>query len=165
MKAILKAFAVCVVTIAAGCGDDDNGPSYKFKDQNASGEIDNVGWAYEDGFVEIDDDGSGGTQLWIELTLAQSGEICSLVPEGDMVFFFVPNAVGVYKLKFDLSGNSDDSQTATLFDEDDFGNFIATEGAIEIISITATEVIGRIDARCDGESYVNGNFTVSFCPT
>jgi hypothetical protein len=83
--------------------------------------------------------------------------------EGDMVFFTVPNAVGLYKLKFSFSGGTD-NQTATLFDTEETLNVIATEGAIEILTITTAEVTGRLDVRSDANNYINGNFTVTLCP-
>lgn len=77
------------------------------------------------------------------------------------MFFTVPNEVGLYKLSFDLGSFS--GQTVTLFDQQTVLNTIATTGAIEILTITDTEVTGRVDARADKDNFVNGNFTVSFC--
>lgn len=161
VKSILKVCPALIFMFLLSCGDDDDG-SYSFKDQDLSGKIDGVSWTYADGYVEVDTHDDVDI-LDVTLTLEQDGNICTGFPEGDRVFFFVPNAVGIYKLYFKLS--SFEGQTVTLLDDDQNPplNIIATEGAIEILTITDTEVTGRIDARADKKSYVNGNFTVSFC--
>jgi hypothetical protein len=162
LKSILRLQSVLALTFLLACSDDDEKSSYSFKDQDLSGEIEGDSWTYEDGFVE---EGTYEDEevLDISLFLDQGVPACETFSrEGDQVFFFVPNAVGLYKLNFDLS--SFDGQTVTLFDDEETLNVIATEGAIEILSITETEVTGRIDARADGNNHVNGNFTVSFCP-
>ena len=80
-------------------------------------------------------------------------------------FFSVPNEVGIYKLKLNLNCfTCADNFTVTLFEKDGSMNFIATDGAVEILTISDTQVSGRIDARYDGNTFVNGNFTVSICP-
>lgn len=164
VTSIFKVYPVLVLTLLLGCSDDDakkNG-AYSFKDQDLSGEIEGYSWTYADGLVNestFDDE----EVLDITLTLGQAGSICESFPEGDRVIFFVPNTVGLYKLSFDLT--SFDGQVVTLFDDEQTLNTIATKGAIEIISISETTVTGRIDARADGDNYVNGNFAVSFCPT
>ncbi|MBL7840746.1 MAG: hypothetical protein JNJ75_11430 [Cyclobacteriaceae bacterium] len=149
------------------CSDDDEkGPSYSFKNQDLQGKIEGGSWTYADGYVETTTL-EGVESLSVNLMLTQVDGACgNFSVEGDEVFFFVPNAVGLYKLSFDLG--SFDGQVVTLYDDDDGGpdpiNVIATKGAIEILTITDTEVTGRIDARADKDNFVNGNFTVSFCP-
>lgn len=81
-----------------------------------------------------------------------------------MVFFSIPNEEGLYKLKFDFNGSASDNQTVTIFQEDGFFNCIAAEGAVEITTISETGVTGKIDARCDAGFFINGNFSVNFCP-
>jgi hypothetical protein len=158
-RLILLVFA----TIAFSCGSDggENGPGYEFIDQDAAGEIENEPWAYADGYASINDD-----MISIDLVLPQDEEGCDMgIPEGSSVFFNVPNAVDLYKLKFNLS-NPVGNQTVTLYLEDGLNsvNYVATEGAIEILEITGSTVSGRIDARYDKNTYVNGNFTISICP-
>lgn len=161
IKRFVRFLPTLSLVLLLACGDDeDPKSSYSFKDQDVSGEIEGDSWTYADGYVE-ESEFDGEEVLDITLTLEQDGSVCDIFTEGDRVFFFVPKAVGVYKLSFDL--NSFDGQTVTLFDEEETLNTIATEGAIEILSISETEVTGRIDARSDGNNHVNGNFTVSFC--
>lgn len=161
---ILRFQFVFVALLMLACSDDDAEKSgYAFKDQDLSGKIEGESWTYADGFAEtsiFEDE----EILNIDLFLAQANPACEVEQrEGDAVFFFVPNAVGVYHLSFDLG--SFDGQVVTLLDDVDIPfNTIATKGAIEILTITDTEVTGRIDARADGDNYVNGNFRVSFCP-
>lgn len=165
-RSILPSVFVLLTCLTLACSDDDEkGNSYSFKDRDLQGEIEGDSWTYADGYVEtmtVD----GEESLSVNLMLVQESAACAVFPEGDQVFFFVPNAVGLYKLSFDLG--SFDGQVVTLYDDDNGGpnatNIIATTGAIEILTITDTEVTGRIDARYDKDNYVNGNFTVSFCP-
>lgn len=153
---MLTRISILLFVVFISCSDDGESDSFKFKDQDAMGKIANVSWTYADGYADI-----SGENLNVTLVLAQDGEQgCDIsMPDGDMVFFTVPNQTGLVKLYFNSSGG----QTATIFDEEEFMNYIATKGAIEILSITDTEVQGRIDARNDGENYVNGNFTISIC--
>jgi len=165
MKTRLPLYALffSLTALVASCSDDDEkGPSYSFKNQDLQGEIEGDNWTYADGYVETTTL-EGVESLSVNLMLTQADGACETFSvEGDQVFFTVPNEVGVYKLKFDLSTFS--GQTVTLFDTETVLNTIATEGAIEILTITDTEVTGRVDARYDKTNYVNGNFTVSFCP-
>jgi hypothetical protein len=151
-----------ILFLIFSCKDDEE-PSYSFKNQDASGKIGNVAWTYQDGRATIDGSGADA-RLNISLIIAQqSGDQgCDIFQiEGDEVFFGVPAVVGLYKLSFNL--NSGTGQTATLFDDEETFNHIAAEGAIEILTITATQVTGRIDARGDQENTVNGNFEVDIC--
>lgn len=145
------------------CSDDDEkGPSYSFKNQDLQGKIEGGSWTYADGYVETTTL-EGVESLSVNLMLAQVDGACrNFSIEGDQVLFTVPNAVGVYKLNFDLGSFS--GQVVNLFDTETTLNTFATKGAIEILTVTDTEVTGRIDARADKDNYVNGNFTVSFCP-
>ena len=156
-----------LIIFVLSCGEEDNGPGYKFIDQDAAGKIDKVNWTYADGYADIETFGTGSDlRVSVDLTIPQTEEGCDIfIPEGDMVFFSVPNEVGLYKLKLDLNCfTCADNITVTLFKKDGFENFIATEGAVEILAISDTEVSGRIDARYDGNTFVNGNFAVSICP-
>lgn len=156
--------SVLLFTLAAfiaSCGDDDEKPSYNFKNQNVAGKIGNVTWQFGDGYAErigIGDD----TELHINLFTAVEGRGCDLSPSGDEVLFAVPHTVGVHRLHFDVN-DWENSIAVTLFEEATFKNNTATEGAIEILSITDTEVVGRIDAFKDDKNAINGNFTVTIC--
>lgn len=145
------------------CSDDDEkGPSYSFKNQDLQGKIEGGSWTYADGYVETTTL-EGVESLSVNLMLTQVDGACETFSvEGDQVLFTVPNEVGVYKLNFDLGSFS--GQVVNLFDTETTLNTFATKGAIEILTVTDTEVTGRIDARADKDNYVNGNFTVSFCP-
>ena len=153
---ILSAFVL-------SCSGDDNDDAYKysFKDRDLSGKIAGDNWTYADGRAEestFDDE----LMLDVSLILAQDVPACETFGvEGDEVFFFIPREIGLYKLSVSLDFQG---RTVTLLDKEDFTNYIAGEGAVEILSITETEVLGRMDVRYDGDNFVNGNFMVSFCP-
>lgn len=161
MKTLNKLMLGLLLLALASCGDDDNGPSYEFKNQNLQGEINGQEWSFVDGTAEVSvfDD----TQLSIDLGAVELDDPCnSFGLSGLSVFFSVDNEVGLTELSFSFD---EDGQTVTLYDPDGSQNFIASAGAIEILTITETEVTGRLDARYEGEdgNSVNGNFSVTFC--
>lgn len=146
--------------IVLSCGDDEK-PAYSFKNQDLSGKIGNAAWEYGDGYAEIygmEND----SQLQIDLFIEVDGEGCDVIPEGNEVLFTVPNKVGVYKLKADLN-DLENSLVVNLFEEETTMNHLASRGAIEILSITESQVTGRIDATVDDANLINGSFTVSIC--
>lgn len=154
--------SILTVALISSCGEDDGttaGNSFEFLNQNLQGQIDGITFTFGEGRVEA----STGNELSFDLYDASETEAaCDLFfGESVSVFFFVPNEVGVYELSLDLS--TFDGQTVTLFNPDGAVNSIASQGAVEIISISETEVTGRIDARLDENSSVNGNFTARFC--
>lgn len=107
--------------------------------------------------------GEGATaKLHVTLVLPSEDEGCDIMPDGDRVFFTLPSNTGVHLLKFDFN-DLEGSRTVTLFDDEEVMNVIATEGAVEITSVTDTHVTGRIDARADEDNFINGNFTVPLC--
>jgi hypothetical protein len=149
------------------CGSDDSedtGPSYEFINQNTQGTIDGNSFDFGSGTVEVSPFDSNEFSLDLYDDSETFTDPCELFGFGDFVnvFFSVPNAVGLYELSIDFSGGNE-SRTVTLFNPETVLNIIATEGAVEILSISDTELTGRIDVRA-GESFVNGNFTVVFCP-
>lgn len=156
----------CMLLVAAlvSCKDDDDpAPSHSFKDQELAGEIGGDTWTYEDGYASAEST-DGVESLYISLVQDATGEGCDAAAEGDFVFFYIPKAVGVYELKLDWNDlEAEDNHTITLFDDENTMNYIAAEGALEILSITDTQVSGRIDAVADEDAFINGNFTVSIC--
>jgi len=75
----------------------------------------------------------------------------------EQIFFSIPNQVGLYQLDFQ-------TQTVTFFVPPGT-NFIAAEGAVEILSIDSTNgiVTGRMDVTANENTFANGNFTLTFC--
>src|SRR5262249_43941460 len=136
------------------CKDDDEKPAYSFKDQEAQGKIGNESWTYVDGWATAD-------QFFvINLTLEEAETGCAIsVAEKDHVAFIADFETKVYPL-----GTGSTVFTVTLTDMQDLQNqHISLEGAIEITEVTDTQVSGRLDARVDGENFINGNFTVPIC--
>jgi small nuclear ribonucleoprotein (snRNP)-like protein len=156
MKRIyLNLFMLLVISLVS-CKDDDNAePAYNFKDQDATGKIENESWTYKDGYADI-----GSELIYVTLTIEQAGKACDITsPTGDRVLFTVDKEPTLYL----LGGSGSTMYTATLLESDDTMNHIALEGAIEITSITNDTVSGKIDARVDDETFVNGNFTIPIC--
>ena len=148
------------------CNDEDSGPSFEFKDQNLQGIIDGIPFEFGEGTVESTFLNEGQLSFDLLDQEEQYDNVCD-ISFGDevRVFFDAPNEVGVYELFFDLS--SFNRRVVTLLNpngEDGIPqNNIASSGAVEIITITDTQVTGRIDATLDGDNTVNGNFTAVFC--
>ena len=144
--------------LITSCGDDeDNGPKYEFKNQSLQGQIEGEAWVFSSGIAEVSffDE----TDLSFELSSETFEDPCTeFILDGQRLLFDVPATVGVYELSFTENGH-----TVTLYNPDTNLNSIAVSGAVEILTITETEVTGRIDARTDSETFANGNFTVPFC--
>lgn len=153
--------AIVLSLLFASCSKDDPKPAYNFEDHDLSGKIENESWSYGDGYADITGEGEGA-RLHVTLLLELEGEGCDIMPDGDMVIFSLPKQIGLHILKLDFD-NLENSQTVTLFDDEQTLNTIATQGAIEITSVSDLEVTGRIDARADDGNYVNGNFSISLC--
>jgi hypothetical protein len=159
-----------LIALAISCKDDDSTEKksgYSFKDQKLQGMIGGVLWTQRSGFATAEIV-NGQKVLGIDLIQnAAAGEEGSdmEMPEGNYVFFDVPDAVGLYELNINwdanLASGNDESQTITLYNETAGVSHIATKGAVEILTITDTEITGRIDARSEAGTYINGNFTVS----
>ena len=169
-KLLLSILSLSFFLTTTSCDEDDPGSSFEFIDQNLQGTIDGLPYTFGEGTadaVNID----GENELSFDLLDADENftAVCDLFGFGDEVsiLFSTPNEVGLYELFFDLS--SFDGQTVTLLNPNGEGgvpnNIIASTGAVEILTITDSEVTGRIDARFDGDNTVNGNFTVIFCST
>lgn len=153
--------ALAIFQFSCSSDDDDDGSSYDFKDQIAQGAINDTDWTMMSGYASISND-----NLSINLFGEKFDDPCNVFSDrGTYVFFTTNNEVKLRELKFDLD-DAANSQSVTFYDPDaEYQNSIASRGAIEILSITDTEVTGRIDARFreDGSSAINGNFTVEIC--
>jgi hypothetical protein len=146
--------------VIASCGDDAK-PSYSFKNQTLSGKIGNTEWEYGDGYAEVYGL-EANSELHVDLFMELDGEGCDLIPAGNEVLFTVPNKVGIYPLKGNLS-DLENSMFINMFEEETTMNHLASKGAIEILSITESTVTGRVDAKVDEANTINGNFTVNVC--
>jgi hypothetical protein len=163
MKRIFWALvnAIALSLFFGSCSSEDPKPAYNFVDQDLSGKIENEAWTFGDGYAAVTGAGADA-KMHITLLKEVEGEGCDIIPTGDMVIFTLPFATGLETLLLDFN-NLENSRTVTLFDEEQTLNSIATQGAVEITSISDTEVVGRIDAQADNGNYVNGNFAVSLC--
>jgi hypothetical protein len=158
-----------LITLAISCKDDDTTEKksgYSFNDHTLQGMIGGVLWTQRSGFATAEIV-NGERVLGIDLiqNIATAEEGSDMMPEGNYVFFDVPDAVGIYELNINwdanLASGNDESQTVTLYNEATGVSHIATKGAVEILTITDTEITGRIDARSEAGTYINGNFTVA----
>jgi hypothetical protein len=75
----------------------------------------------------------------------------------EYLVIFTTTAVGTY----DLSLTGDDVQTVTFAENNE--NFIITEGQLQIETLTASELTGRMHVNYSGDIELNGNFSVQTC--
>lgn len=160
MKLFLFIFVLAFSFILISCGDDDDDDSSSdFINQPIQGMINGNDWQGTSGIAEPSPFEEG--RLSIEIAESMVEDVCAeFFLEGLRVLFSVPNEVGTYELDF---GN----QTITLFDPDGNVNIVVIDGVVEIQTIDDTEggsVTGRIVGDSDDENFVNGNFTVTYCP-
>ena len=152
----------CLLFTALGfcvsCGDDaEEIAPIEFKEQDLQGFINGKDWIYKIGRVVFDQN-----RLFMNIYEESSIDICSAFPSGNLVLFSVPNSRGYIELKV---GDFNSSQTVALYDELANENIIATEGAIEILTIDLDNkiVTGRMDVRTLTGDFMNGNFTLDYC--
>jgi hypothetical protein len=153
-------FWMLLPVIAFSCSDGGGGGienTYMFKEQHLAGKIANQSWSYNDGYA-VKKNGV----LWITLVL-DHGDVngCDIsAPLGNRVWCSLPDDIGMYELKY----NTDNLPRNVVFvDDAKKEERSAQRGAIEILKMTETEVIGRMDAEFDGRNMINGNFTVPLC--
>lgn len=157
---LINGIGLCLL-FASCSSSEDEAPAYNFTNQDLAGVIEGVSWTYGDGYADVTGEGENA-KLHVTLLLPSEGEGCDILADGDRTMFSFPRYAGLHILKFDYN-DVENSRTVTLFDDEETMNVIATQGAVEITSITDTEVKGRIDARADDDNFVNGNFTVPLC--
>lgn len=162
LKSIVKIQLILFTAFTFSCGDDDEKKAYSFKNQDLQGEIFGASWEYTDGHAReatVNEE----DQLVFALYPAYDESVCNAMGNyGDFVSIGgVPREVGLYKL------NTTDPDfpivVVSFFDVETGDAVFVQEGAIEILTITETEVTARMDARKDGGNHVNGTFVVPFC--
>lgn len=165
LKSILLTLGLFSVLFISSCGsDDESGPSYAFIDQNLQGIIDGISFESKGGY--FDEGFESGTFSIRIYDTSEEGNVCDIFgSEFVSILFSIPDEVGLYELSFNLESFS--GQTVTLLNPNGEGgvpqNNIASIGAVEILTISETELTGRMDATLDAENTVNGNFTIIFC--
>ena len=162
MKKLLAALLASASIIA--CSKDSTSDTYtaSFKSQPAQGKIKGAPFQYIAGKFEPDfyDDTEYGIYLYekSDFDTVGLGGMCNSKFLGTKlgVDFSVPMKVG----KYDLS----DEQLVT-FETGEMNVALprAVKGAIEVVSISDTKLVGKIDAYLSDETFVNGDFTVAFC--
>ncbi|MEQ9404929.1 MAG: hypothetical protein RIM99_15160 [Cyclobacteriaceae bacterium] len=168
MKSALKTTGMFLLslsllfTISCSSDDEQAEAAYDFIDQNAQGSIEGNDFNFGSGKIS---DSNAENELFIKLydDSETFTDPCDALGLGEFVnvFFSIPKEVGLYELTASFSID-EEGQTVTLFNPATFLNIVASDGAVEILTITAEQITGRIDARLDND-FVNGNFTAIFC--
>lgn len=163
MKKLILLLGILSGFIISCGGDESNDdPTYSFADQDLQGLID--GQPFFIGFGSATESSFNNEQFSIKIYDQDEDvtNVCEFFGFGNEVsiLFEIPESVGLYPLSF-----SQVSQTVTLFNPVEVLNVIASDGAVEILTITNEVVTGRIDAYFDDQNNVNGYFTVDICAT
>lgn len=141
-------------------------PSYDFKDQNLTGQIEGVSFTFTSGKFEYSTWSSNSKlEFYINLYPEMDTNLCDFNElQSNKVLFHTPVEPGLYQLNLDWD-NPDSNFTITLYERANVNNIICTVGAYEIVKVdTAARVMEmRIDARFDDNNFINGNCTLSFC--
>lgn len=151
-----------IVLSVLSCGEDDGKKKdHSFKDQDAQGKIAGNNWTYASGKFRYSDDGES---IYITLYNATEDPVCATSATAFIDISF-PAEPGLQEIE-----NPGSPPVVVLLHEltvdTGAGPYmgVGKKGAVEILTITDTEVTGRMDVRESNNSFVNGNFTVSFCP-
>jgi hypothetical protein len=80
---------------------------------------------------------------------------CGSEPSGPHVIVSIPKVAGDYSMDF--------SRNMTFVDGDT--NLVAVDGRIVVDSVTATQVTGGLHGTYDSENEVNGQFSITVCPS
>ena len=155
--ALILCLSLLAGIISCG-GDSEDCPSPTFKSQTLQGKISGADWIFETGSAE--ESFFDSEKISIELTDQSFASPCDEFSfGGNVILFSVDNAVGVYTVCFNLDAT--ENQTFTLYDGST--NNIITNGGIEITSISASSVSGKLTGSIDDQNFVDGTFTVPFC--
>ena len=163
---VIAALILSIAFLNSCSSDESPSTSYTFKDQILQGKINSEEWVFKSGYAEDSSFETG--KLSINLYAVDNTDPCdtSFYYKSDYkakIMFSFPKEVVKRDLKFNMS-DSTTSQTFTMFTVKDNMNTIVTEGAIELTSISDTEVKGKLVGKHrDDNYYVNGNFTAKFC--
>ncbi|WP_436516147.1 hypothetical protein [Ekhidna sp. To15] len=161
---LLTLGVISIILISSCSSDAETSPSFSFIDQNLQGTIDGISFTSKGGFYS---EFSQEEEILMRIyDSTESGEICDISSnESVLVSVMLSKKVGVYDLSFNVS--PPDAITVNLVNPnsgDGFpSNSIAMVGAVEILTVSETEVTGRMDATFDIGNTVNGNFTVISC--
>jgi hypothetical protein len=167
MKRLSLLLTLAAIVFISSCSEsEDPEAAYDFKEQVAQGQIEGDAWTFSAGKAFLTEDQEGNiiysVNMYSDQETAGTSDVCRLFgADFDEIFFSIPTEVGVYELSFDL--NSSSSRTATLFDRENTLNVIVSDGAIEIIAVTETQVTGRMDIKSGSDNFINGNFTLDIC--
>lgn len=155
---------VTSASLLACSKDDSSSDTYvaSFKSQPAQGKIKGESFQYIAGKFEQDyfSDSEYSINLYdkADFDTVGIGSMCSVVFYGTKlgVDFSVPQKVGKYELS---------NEMAVVFETGEMNVALprAIKGAIEVVSITDTKLVGKVDAYFSDDTYVNGDFIVDIC--
>ncbi len=135
--------------------DDDDNQFCNFSSNNASGKLNNATWTYQGGYANI-----GGSLMTIRMFGMDediSGGICNLtLGSNDRIFFDVPAAVGEYEL-------NNNGGTITMYDTDGNVNYLISNGCMQVVSITDTEVTMNFNIGSENDYFLEGVAVITIC--
>lgn len=157
-------FTFILSFLLTGCDQESNDgndgdSSFVISEQTLTGTINGKSFTFVSGSFE--EDSFDPTKISVTLYNVTLADVCNPgISTGKVkVFFSIPESVG----EINLSWGESNSQTVTMYDSDGNQNIIATEGKINIISISNTTLEGGLVTASFEGSQVNGKFTLTRC--
>jgi hypothetical protein len=164
MKKTLLTILAAALLFSCSKEDDKSEPEYtaSYKDQPAQGKIEGTNFEYFTGTFVKDFHNTENFRIHLydkaEIDTVDVNRMCGFAFYGTTreCYFSIPKKVGIHKLY--------NNQSVTFVTgEINVALPRAIKGEIEIISISDTQLVGKIDAKESDANYINGNFTVVFC--
>lgn len=148
LKNTITIIGIASMFIFSACGES-------YKDQDMSGKFNGQDWTIK--AAKVTTNAIDSSVYVFEFYDAVMDDPCSTTNEGNMISTTCPKEVGEHEfgmLKLRLASFNTPDEA-----------LMATNGAIEILSIDIDkkEVKGRMIAKYDDNSMVNGNFTAVIC--
>ena len=161
----------------SSCNDDEDSPSYDydFKDQNLAGTIDGLPFVLGEGRVVVvpyrglfeDEEEEDYLSFNLSHVNEQQGDegVCSSFEGNEVrVIGFIPAEIGIYEFSGADFFEAIVNLSNPVNPDDIVNNILAPRmGAVDILTITDSEVTGRMDVFIDDESSINGNFSAVVC--
>ncbi len=162
---LILLMALCAALTIISCSSDDDGEPENqcepnFSTSVASGKFMGDPFTFVEGTASENfaDETEFRVFLYGENVVGDACDGFNFEKPDSSIIFTVPMEVGVYPLTLTDNVTFNDASIVNEVNAD-----LAICGAIEILSITDTEITGRLDASANADSELNGTFTLVRC--
>lgn len=164
MKTIYSLLFLSLILSSFGCGEAVEDEKTKTQlgevsDAPLTAKISTINWEFRSGVAKpsLLDPSKYSVNLYESVP---SGNICDYLPLAyeNAILFTVSNKIGVYEL------GSNTGNSLTFYDAASKINLISTNGIISLSSINNQNVVGKLKAEYDTNTYADGRFLATICP-